>query len=303
LPIIDCHKREDAKTVPDCAIGRSACTHLPKSGLMHRDCDEWHNIRWQAVVCALLSRGKTGSYERIDQGRNLVSNCLFLLSRRVIVAAGVLLSAVFPLAAQDAQMVEDGQPVTVRGFLKGCNSDSGMGMCDVEGEDGYPYSVILDEQTPADARDTLLSTGPNNKVVVDGTMVAHGDVSLNISVSKVKVITLDPKSPEYQQSQLSGLWKSTEDDQSTMRFSGAEYFDYYSGDAVDQGQISFPQTCADSAPGGNGPFLVKTSSDGSEYCYAIDSLTADTLTLMYLPRGNILSYTIVTEEEQYLQQQ
>ncbi len=232
-----------------------------------------------------------------------MENRLFWVSRRVAAASYVFLCSFLSAAAQDAQMIEDGQPVSVRGFLKGCHADSGMDICDVAGDDGYLYSLILDDRTPPDARDMLLSTDANSKVAVDGTMIAHGDVSLNISVSHVQLIMLDPASAEFQQSRLSGLWKSTEDDQSTMRFSGAAYFDYYSGDAVDQGQVSFPQSCADSAPGGEGPFLVKTSKDGTEYCYTIDSLTADTLTLMYLPRGNILTYKIVTDEQQYMDQQ
>jgi hypothetical protein len=242
-------------------------------------------------------------FYRNSPGRNSVGNCLFLVSRTFVMAAGIVFCAYGSSVAQDAQMIEDGQPLSMSGFLKGCNGDSTMSICEVDGDDGYLYSLILDDQTPANAKYLLLSTAAHNKVAVDGRMEAHGDVSLNISVSRVEVIKLDPNSPEFRQSQLSGLWKSTEDDQSTLRFSGSEYFDYYSGDAVDQGRISFPATCADSAPGGEGPFLVKTSSDGTEYCYAIDSLTEDTLTLMYLPRGNILTYTIVSEEEQYFQQQ
>ncbi|MEM1036544.1 MAG: hypothetical protein AAGI14_07265 [Pseudomonadota bacterium] len=88
-----------------------------------------------------------------------------------------------------------------------------------------------------------------------------------------------------------GTWVSAEDDQSTMTITETTVSFAYQGDSdgdepytIEQGCPSAPQAPLD------GDTIVTRPEGGDVFCYAIDTLEADRMVLIYLPRGNALEF-------------
>jgi hypothetical protein len=90
---------------------------------------------------------------------------------------------------------------------------------------------------------------------------------------------------------LLGEWVSTEDEKYSVEITAdGKYNEYYDGTADADAAITWVSACADAVPGGTGPYLLVTSAD-LERCFVLVSVDAEMLELMYVPRGNTLSFT------------
>jgi len=100
-----------------------------------------------------------------------------------------------------------------------------------------------------------------------------------------------------------GLWRSTEDQKYTSEFGeNGSTTEFYEGGEnptsvgtwamVDE--ISKNSPDSPDQPDLEGPFLQKII-DGEVYNYIISELTADSLVLIYLERGNTLNFTRIIE--------
>lgn len=90
---------------------------------------------------------------------------------------------------------------------------------------------------------------------------------------------------------LQGTWTSTDDPSAIVRISGDQYTDVYGGAVVD----TLPLVVASDTPENHGApapdgktLWVGTGDD--QLVYSIDALTDTELRLIYLARGNTLSY-------------
>lgn len=89
---------------------------------------------------------------------------------------------------------------------------------------------------------------------------------------------------------LQGKWQSTEDSSSVIEIADNTWTDIYDG-AKDTGMhVDVMTACLDQGgtQDNNGNHLQVGGEDG--FCYSVDQINDDTLVLMYLPRGNQLSY-------------
>lgn len=89
---------------------------------------------------------------------------------------------------------------------------------------------------------------------------------------------------------LQGKWQSTEDSSSVIEIAENTWTDIYDG-AKDTGMhVDVMTACLDQGgtQDNNGNHLQVGGEDG--FCYSVDQINDDTLILMYLPRGNQLSY-------------
>ena len=88
-----------------------------------------------------------------------------------------------------------------------------------------------------------------------------------------------------------GTWAAPDDPESTLTITSTTLSFAYQGDsdgeepyAIEQGCPSAPQAPFD------GPTFVTRPEGGDVFCYAIDTLEADRMVLIYLPRGNALEF-------------
>lgn len=97
---------------------------------------------------------------------------------------------------------------------------------------------------------------------------------------------------EASEPSLLGKWMASDDPLSTLTITETEISFAYEGNTDGYELYSIEQGCP-TAP--QAPFeddTIVTAPDGGEdgFCYAIDTLEADRLVLIYLPRGNALEY-------------
>jgi hypothetical protein len=80
---------------------------------------------------------------------------------------------------------------------------------------------------------------------------------------------------------IRGHWISRDDNKAHLVFSDSVMTDLYNNEIVDTSDYWF---------GDNDKLFAKQKNEGDTLTYAIISLSKTTLTLMYLPRGNLLKF-------------
>jgi len=85
---------------------------------------------------------------------------------------------------------------------------------------------------------------------------------------------------------VEGTWISVDDERYSIIFSGNIKTDFYDDEEVQQLHFSLLK---ETEYGIEGPYIRVGEGDDGE-TYAIMELTQDELTLLHLPRGNILRY-------------
>jgi len=89
---------------------------------------------------------------------------------------------------------------------------------------------------------------------------------------------------------LQGKWRSVDDKNSVVEFSVNKKFDHYDGQIMFTADFKlFTQTDLVDQ-NNNGQYLVAKENE-EEFKYNITELDDKNLTLMFLPRGNLLKYT------------
>ncbi|OQW92400.1 MAG: hypothetical protein BWK79_14745 [Beggiatoa sp. IS2] len=87
---------------------------------------------------------------------------------------------------------------------------------------------------------------------------------------------------------MQGKWQSTEDKKSVIEIADHHYIDYYEGKLVNK--VTFEILSACKVDNGKVQDRGEYLETADESCYHIDAVTSQELTLMYLPRGNLLVY-------------
>lgn len=94
---------------------------------------------------------------------------------------------------------------------------------------------------------------------------------------------------------LQGRWQSMDDQKSFLVVTGDTQVTYYGTDAIDTSTINFYKdypvkaTPADlKLTGGN--YLIAMNKPDDYLIYSVEGITNTRLTLMFLPRGNLLRY-------------
>lgn len=178
-----------------------------------------------------------------------------------------------------------GEPAAITGTLKGCRTDNDPPICEIA-TDEWIYVVAKDDRTPASIHAELNAIPAGTTVTVEGDIVGYGDISVDMTARRViRAKAGSPAAGPY--GKLVGLWRSTDDGQSTIRFDNGNYYSYYGGDLTDKGRYSVVQSC-----GGIDAEALAVDIDGDPdtYCYGVLKLDDTHLDLSYYGRGNTLSY-------------
>ncbi|MFA7681773.1 MAG: hypothetical protein WCX61_01960 [Candidatus Peribacteraceae bacterium] len=88
---------------------------------------------------------------------------------------------------------------------------------------------------------------------------------------------------------LQGMWTSLDDAQYQMEFVGETKKDFYDNEENASGTFALTDESPLAEEGTEGPYLI-VDEDDEQFVYAIVDVSDTELTLMYLPRGNILRF-------------
>ncbi len=141
--------------------------------------------------------------------------------------------------------------------------------------------------TPAKILEFLNELAPATPLTVRGTITLQDDISATVSLSEADTRPESELDAVY--ARLQGEWVSVDDPNEHLTISGAERTGTYDGADTGVDYLSIQTDCDEES--GAGPYLrAIDSAHGDVYCYAIETLGEDDLSLFYLPRGNLLEY-------------
>jgi len=94
---------------------------------------------------------------------------------------------------------------------------------------------------------------------------------------------------------LQGRWSSLEDKKTFFQIEGDRQIDIYGRDILDTAAINFYDECpkrisTEDEKRRSGKYLTVQVRPNDFYCYSIDKISTQQLTLTYLPKGSILRY-------------
>ncbi|MGZ5244105.1 MAG: hypothetical protein ACXWDO_00785 [Bacteroidia bacterium] len=88
---------------------------------------------------------------------------------------------------------------------------------------------------------------------------------------------------------IQGTWISVEDPRGNMQITDTKISNYYKKKLVGTDSYILSDTCKLSSQTFKNGFILKVNNDDT-LCYQILAITDQTLSLLYLNRGNILAY-------------
>lgn len=184
-----------------------------------------------------------------------------------------------------------GEPYTIVGIFRGCNSNNGPYLCEFE-TDGWLYAVIDDGRTDNTLMNELANLELNNSYQIEGDIISFGDITAEVTVRRYSAVAQGAE--QKLMNSIVGDWRSTDDPKSVIRFtSDGKKWDEYDGDFEGEGDVSFTKECDDPTVRVTGETLIQindANSPADVYCYGIVNASSDSLVLMFLPRGNFLEY-------------
>lgn len=184
-----------------------------------------------------------------------------------------------------------GEPYSVTAIFKGCEQDAGQILCEFL-TDGWRYIAMNDGKTDDGILNQLIKLPTDKSFQIEGDITNYGDITAEVTIRKFEEIA--QTGAQALLNPLVGLWRSRSDKNSTMRVTSESVkYDYYEGDLMGEGDVSFTKQCDDLQVLQTDTTLMQINDRKSAediYCYEILDVTENGLSLMYLPRGNILEY-------------
>lgn len=256
--------------------------------------DESYELTGADGDCAAL--GATArDYTLIDTGETATS---FTFDLTQIAAPAPPLAADSPAPSMDlpaAAMSEsftpglDGEPFFITARLQGCADDVSYWACSVVAE-GWIWDFDVQGAHNDAAIDAMRNLPINTMLYVSGDVIEYNDITVVAQVAKIQIAPPDAHSATLDMMQ--GRWVSSDDPQSVLEIKGSLETRIYGGEVVGTALISFADGCPDGVAMGSTVMVSRELGMPPEdaLCYAIDRVDGAQLEMMYLPRGNILSY-------------
>lgn len=178
-----------------------------------------------------------------------------------------------------------GEPYTDNVTLQDCHSD-GQRACSFHAG-GTKFFVYDDGRTPQFVFTVMEALDPGTPLTVEGDLEAVYDRTADVVLRDAAVRPWTEHDGLL--NKLQGHWYSVDDPNAQFTVLGAERDNTYDGAYAGREYLSVSGRCRDFD--GGGPYLyAREEETGEDYCYVIDYVDHLELTLMYLPRGNILQY-------------
>lgn len=178
-----------------------------------------------------------------------------------------------------------GEPYSNAANLQGCTVN-GPRECSFHA-DGTQFFVRDDGRTPQYVFSILSALDPGTPIAVEGDLEAIYDRTADIVLRDA---TVRPWTRfDTLLYDLQGSWYSVDDPNSQFTVLGSERDNSYDSEPMGRDYLTIGPWCGDFQSGG--PYLsAREEETGETLCYEILKLADFQLDLMYLPRGNILSY-------------
>ena len=203
-------------------------------------------------------------------------------------ADAVILSGPFPPTGDAFQRGQRGEPFTQSALMQSCEYAEGM-ICFLYAE-GFRYAAFgADAPEPA-ILDILAQLAPNTPVQITGDILSYGDITAEVILSQIAPGPADPKAA--MRAAIQGPWVSMDDASYTAVIVGSEIIESSGGDVTRVSMFVLDSFCPDgSETDGDAIGIYEMGGDPADArCWAIDEVTADSLFLFNLPRGNLLSF-------------
>lgn len=260
----------------------------------HRFCakDESYDLTGADGDCGALG-ATVREYARIDTGDAALSFTFDLTASTSMPNDKVANPFVIDLPA--AAMTEsftpgqEGEPFTITARMQGCADDVSYWSCTVVAE-GWMWDFDVQGVHNDAAIAAMRDLPVNTMLYVTGDVIQYNDITVVAQVAKIELAPRDAISDSLDRMQ--GRWISADDAQSVLDITGSLQTSRYGSDESRAGLMTFPGACPDGGQTDGTTLVVQELGTPPEdaLCYDILSLTNDRMELMYLPRGNILTY-------------
>ncbi|WP_291728656.1 DUF1036 domain-containing protein [Leisingera sp. F5] len=178
-----------------------------------------------------------------------------------------------------------GEPYSDNVTLQGCYSE-GQRECSFHAG-GTKFFVRDDGRTPQFVFSVMETLDSGTPMTVEGDLEAVYDRTADVVLRDVSVRSWNEHDGLL--NKLQGHWYSVDDPNAQFTVLGAERDNSYDGAYAGRDYLAVSERCFNFE--GGGPYLyAREEETGEDYCYVIDYVDHLELTLMYLPRGNILRY-------------
>lgn len=194
-----------------------------------------------------------------------------------------------PAVNYDKPIGTHGEPYSITGIFKGCRRVDGLLSCEVVA-DGWRYVAYEDGRNNPATLKKLDVTAANQRLRIAGDMISQGDVSADVTIREFEVLAGN----STLLAELIGLWESRDDATYTVRFTDeARKYAYLDGNLATNEAVEFTRTCDDPSVGVKEITMLQAVNEidrTASLCYEIVEVSEKSLTLMYLPRGNMLVF-------------
>lgn len=198
-----------------------------------------------------------------------------------VIGTALLLGTALPAPAQE--------PFEVDGLVQGCTDEGERPGC-IFYADGARWIVDQDGATPAAVLAAFAALPQNTPARFAGEILGMGDITVEVTLTAVDPTGLDPHADL--RAGLQGDWVSVDDPLAAIRVDGSEWVNLYDGQEMDQNLMTLGAQCADGIKT-DGPAITLQMFGGTpedQTCLAVMDISASALTLIHLPRGNMLAY-------------
>ncbi len=181
-----------------------------------------------------------------------------------------------------------GEPFTQSAKFQSCGSFDGARYCAFHA-DGWKWFAYYGGGTPDGFLDQISRLAPGADVEIAGDIVNMGDISVEVALSRVTVQSgASAYGAEFET--IQGAWVSNDDPNYRLTVMGSELIETYPGSPDEQSFWRFQNNC-DSGVGGSELVIIKTYPETQDSdCFIVVTLTPGQLDLIFVPRGNMLSF-------------
>lgn len=177
------------------------------------------------------------------------------------------------------------------GYVQGCDDAGELPGCTIIAG-GSRFVAPADGQTPPEVMAALRDLPKTSYVEFRGDILnvfdSYGEIALGA------VAAADPGADPYGDlvAGMQGRWVSVDDPQSMVEVDGLIWSDVYGDEGLGQSVMALGEGCSDGSVT-EGPTLelfTVGALDAPSMCYSVVTAAQGRLELIYLPRGNMLTY-------------
>ncbi len=199
------------------------------------------------------------------------------------------LPAPVPAQGDAFERGQRGEPFTQFALMQSCTGAGAERVCMLHA-DGWRYAAFAGDAPAPEILDALALLAPNTPVMISGDILFYGDITAEVILSRIAPGQMDPYA--FEREMLQGAWVSDDDALYRLDIFGTEMVETYDGEETSVALFVTSDQCPDGSPtdGMSLGVYILGGDPESARCWALESMTDDTLSVFNLPRGNILSF-------------